>query len=94
MGVRARFEKIARSDGRVADFYFVGTIVDRGMNEPTAEDLPYPGNVLAYVVNGLRPLDPIIRLPGDGIRGEWLVFRVRGDALVEAGGLRPIEVAQ
>jgi hypothetical protein len=94
MRVRDRFEGLERADGRPAHLYFVGAIVGPGVREPTAEDLPYPANVLAYVLNGLRPLNAVQRLPGDGIRGEWIVFQVRSDALIAKSELQPIEVAR
>ena len=86
--LRARFESQA---GPESFLYFVGPIQPSAPHEETAENLPYPGSVLAYTLNGLRPLAPIIRLRGDGVAVDWIVFRVRRDSLIPLEELKPIE---
>jgi hypothetical protein len=46
--------------------------------------------MLAYAVNGLRPLDPIARLRGDELAIDWLVFSVERDSLIARGELQPV----
>jgi hypothetical protein len=88
--LRRRFEETATS-GEAA-LFFVGPIKpDRGLTDPTAADLTYPGSILAYVINGLRPLDPVLRLRGDGMGIDWILFRVEKDRLVPLQDLQPIE---
>ncbi len=88
--VRKRFEAGNPVDSYL---YYVGPIDPQKESDPTAADLPYPGNLLAYALGGLRPLDPILRLRGDGMGTDWICFRVRRDRLVPVTELVPVEEA-
>lgn len=92
--LRRRAEAITLYQGEPFHIYLVGPILAAPNIDPTASDLPYPSNILAYVLNGLRDLDPLVRLPGDGMRGDWILFRVRSDSLMPESDLQPIEVAR
>lgn len=64
----------------------------RALEDPTAQDLHYPGNLLAYTLNGMRSLHPMIRLRGDELSADWIVFRLRRDELIPLEGLEGIRV--
>lgn len=90
--LRTRFE--TGSPTAHAAIFFLGPVKpDRGLKDPTASDLAYPGSILAYTINGLRPLEPILRLRGDGMGIDWVLFRVERDALIPWTDLQPIEAA-
>jgi hypothetical protein len=70
---------------------YVGPIQPGAPAACTAEDLPYPGSMLAYVLNGLRPLAPILRVHGDRVGVGWIAFRIERDRLIPRTELREIE---
>jgi uncharacterized membrane protein len=84
--VRESFE--ASSGGA---FVYVGPIQPTAPDPCTAEDLPYPGSILAYMMNGLRPITPIARVRGDRIAVDWIAFRLTREDLVPRSELKPIE---
>ncbi|MBD3161591.1 MAG: hypothetical protein GF346_05130 [Candidatus Eisenbacteria bacterium] len=87
--IRERFEQAPGPPGR--SIYWIGPVdFGEGRVDPTAADLHYPGSMLAYVLNGLRPLDPLARLRGDELSIDWLLFRVRRDGLVPLEDLQPV----
>lgn len=88
--LRARFEAQAAPD---AFLFFVGPLSTGKPAELTAADLPYPGSLLAYVVNGTRTIEPIERRRGDGVDVEWIAFRVHKDDLIPLDELQPVESA-
>ncbi|MBD3163102.1 MAG: hypothetical protein GF328_13450, partial [Candidatus Latescibacteria bacterium] len=89
--LRRRFERTApEPDSR---FWYVGPIALRAPPDPTAQDLPYPGNLLAYALNGLRPLEPLGRARGDRMNADWIVFSVARSDLIPLDALEPVEVA-
>lgn len=71
--LRDRFSHSPGPPGRY--IYLVGMIPPDRPQEAAATDLPYPENVLAYVLNGTRPLHPIARGKSDALAAEWFVFR-------------------
>jgi hypothetical protein len=73
--------------------YFVGLIRPDRPPDVTAAELPYPGSILAYVLNGVRPLKPIARGRGDAMGADWLVFRIRPGDLEPLDDLHPVEPA-
>jgi hypothetical protein len=87
--IRNRFEE---QDGPPDQmFYWIGPIQPgKARREPTAEDLYYPGSMLAYAFNGLRPLRPLDRRRGDELSVDWLVFRVRRDRLIPQVQIQPV----
>jgi hypothetical protein len=91
--VRTRFEEVSRDQDKPPHFYYVGAVVAPGKRDLTAQDLPYPGSVLVYTLNGVRPLCPIVRLQGDGIVGEWIIARMQSDSLIPTAELFPIVTA-
>jgi hypothetical protein len=86
--VRERFEKESLPGSR---FYYVGAVNPTAPRDLSAEDLPYPGALLAYTLNGKRDIAPIARLRGDGLGTDWIVFRVPRDSLVSLDQLQPVE---
>jgi hypothetical protein len=90
--LRDRFEAQTAETSR--KFFWVGPLRPPVTGELTATELLYPGNMLAYVVNGLRPLDPMIRLRGDELTIDWLVFSVDSDSLYPRDELLPVEEAE
>jgi hypothetical protein len=72
-------------------FVYVGPITPGARSDCTAEDLPYPGSVLAYAMNGLRPLSPISRMRGDRVGVDWIAFRIDRDRLIPREELGDIE---
>ncbi|MFB3906872.1 MAG: hypothetical protein ACE15D_00575 [Candidatus Eisenbacteria bacterium] len=88
--VRRSFERQAAPGAKI---WFVGPIQPGAPREATAEDLPYPGSLLAYALNGLRPLDPLIRLRGDAVGVDWIAFAVERDSLIPESELREVEAA-
>jgi len=88
--LRRTFESESGPPNRM--FYFVGPMFFGRTQSPTAADLPYPGSILAYTFNGLRPLDPLARLPGDEMAVDWLTFRVARTDLIPADSLQPVQV--
>ena len=87
--VRERFEDGPGPPGR--SIFWVGPVAfGAGRIEPTAEDLHYPGSMLAYALNGLRPLRPLARMRGDELSVDWLIFRLRRDELIPVEELKPV----
>jgi len=86
--VRERFEREGAPGSRI---FFVGPVQPAARRDLTAEDVPYPGSLLAYVLNGTRPIRMIARLRGDGIGVDWLAFSVPRDSLVARDELQPVE---
>jgi hypothetical protein len=86
--IRDRFEATA---GPGATFWCVVPMHPGRAPNPTASDLPYPGAILAYAVNGLRPLHPIERLRGDEMGVDWLLFGVRRGSLIPRDELQPVQ---
>jgi hypothetical protein len=89
--LRERFEHGGGPPDRY--LYFVGVIRPARPQDVTATDLPYPGIILAYVLNGTRPLEPLARGRGDAMAADWIVFRIRPDRLVPIGDLKPVQPA-
>jgi hypothetical protein len=90
--LREGFEGGAGREDRA--FYYVGPILPQSSRQPTAADLPYPGNILAYILNGLRPCEPIVRLRGDRVGADWILFRVVRGSLIPLDQLEPVEAAR
>jgi hypothetical protein len=86
--LRDRFE--SRASGV---FVYIGPMQPSAPRECTAEDLPYPGSLLAYAMNGLRPLKPIARARGDRVGVDWVVLRWTREGLIPRSDLKPAEVA-
>jgi hypothetical protein len=79
----------ASGAGQYRNVYWVGPMFIGG-SLGTAEDLPYPGNIMAYVLNGLRPLRPMARLRGDEMGVDWLVLRFPLQNLAPESELQPV----
>jgi hypothetical protein len=86
--IRARFETEAMPG---TTFWCVVPMHPGRAPDPTASDLPYPGAILAYTLNGLRPLHPRMRLPGDEMGVDWLLFRLGRDGLIPVDELQPVQ---
>lgn len=87
--LRERFEREAPADARL---FYVGPVKPTAPRDLTAENLIYPGALLAYALNGKRAIDPIARVHGDGLGLDWIAFRVRRDSLISRDELRPVEM--
>lgn len=88
--LRARFEAEAPQD---AFLIFVGPLQTGRSANLSAADLPYPGSILAYVMNGTRAIEPIARRHGDGVDVEWIAFRIHRSELIALDELQPVEGA-
>jgi|GEM_PF-2734019 len=71
--------------------YWVGPMFI-GKDAATAENLPYPGDIMAYTLNGLRPLTPMVRMVGDEMGVDWLVFRLPLRDLIPEDELQPVKM--
>ncbi len=89
--LRDRFEAEAAAD---AFLIYVGPLQRGRPDSIDAAGLPYPGSLLAYALNGTRPIEPIARRRGDGVDVEWIAFRIHRDELEEREDLLPAEEAR
>lgn len=88
--IRNRFE----AEEGERKIFWIGPLSPGSSKEPTASDLLYPGSMLAYALNGLRPLDPIARLRADELTVDWLIFAVERDSLIPSVFVLPVEEAE
>jgi hypothetical protein len=89
--IRRTIETKSGSENRYV--YWVGPMYI-GKELVNAEDLPYPGSIMAYTLNGLRPLRPMIRLVGDEMGVDWLVFRLPLRDLIPDDQLEPVKMGE
>lgn len=84
--LRERFESSSSNA-----LIYVGPIQPNAPSPCTAEDLPYPGSILAYAINGLRPIPTIARMRGDRVAVDWIAFRIARSDLIPRAELKSIE---